>query len=464
MSLSKLKAWKSKSSCYAPVFGEDDELLASKKGLFESVYRTFVDTFGSEDQPVTVTHVPGRIEVLGKHTDYAGGPVLNMAASRGFMAISAPNKSRSCVFKENVPEWAPFAFNLNTGDWHPSSSGDTHWVTYPQRTLQRVAGNFGHDSLSGVDIAFGSDLPPASGMSSSSAVMIMTFLSLLPHSPLQDHPRFKRLGLADNKLLLAHYLACCENGQSFVIGDDILEGSAGVGTFGGSQDQTAIFTARQGKLSVNWFCPARWELDVDLPKDLSIVAAFSGFRAEKTQAAKDAFNRLSARAKAIPEAYNRARGSSFKWASDLLEVKDVPAFLKEVKDEGLKTLDLPGRYQSFFNESKVFIPQAVSALKSGNHRELGEILQASHQGSKRFLQNITPEIDQLATLANENGAYGASGFGGGFGGSVFAVIDKSEAPAFLDRWQREYLKRVTPPHAPEFFLCPPVSCARELFV
>ena len=465
--LSELRQKIEKHEAYEPIFGSDPSLISQKIALVRSVVETFVSAFGSQgppDRPVTVMHVPGRLEFLGKHTDYAGGPVMNMAASRGFIAVAAANSRRVCSFHENSREWARFEYRLDARECCLSGGGDSRWVTYPQRTLERVIENFGTQSVAGVDVAFGSDLPPASGMSSSSGLMIMTFLSMLPYSPLQRHETFARLGLGEDRLALAHYLACCENGQSFVKDGEILDGSAGVGTFGGSQDQTAIFTAKPGHLTVNWFCPARWERDVAFPEDLALAMGFSGFRAEKTQKAREAFNRLSARAKAIPEAYNSLRGTSHQWAANLLDSPDAEGVLSEARDKRFLEQDLVGRYKSFFNESRVFIPQAADALVAGRHEILAEVINASHECSKAYLQNISPEIDGLVGLARRSGALAATGFGAGFGGSAYAVIERQDLEGFLARWEEAYRSWATPPYEPVFSTCEPVSCARAMFV
>ncbi|MHA1572124.1 MAG: galactokinase family protein, partial [Alphaproteobacteria bacterium] len=100
--------------------------------------------------------VPGRIEVLGKHTDYAGGRTMVAAVERGFclaavarrdatVRVIAPDTGQECTFTL-APDITP-------------SLG--HWSNYPMTVGRRLARNFGPD-LRGADIAFTSDLPAAS--------------------------------------------------------------------------------------------------------------------------------------------------------------------------------------------------------------------------------------------------------------------------------------------------------------
>jgi len=92
--------------------------------------------------------------------------------------------------------------------------------------------------LRGADIAFASDLPPAAGLSSSSALVIATFLAISDLNALGAHDEYRRaIPDADH---LAGYLGAVEGGAPF----GSLDGDRGVGTFSGSQDHTAILCSR----------------------------------------------------------------------------------------------------------------------------------------------------------------------------------------------------------------------------
>ncbi len=181
--------------------------------------------------------VPGRIEVLGKHTDYAGGRSLLCAVEQGFtVAVTPRDDSRvSIVDVEDDAElscdWDP--------DIAPPASG---WANYPMTVVRRVARNFPLVRR-GADIAFISDLPPSAGLSSSSALMIAVFLALAEVNHLAGDPAFRHEIHSLEEL--GAYLATIENGRSF----GTLEGDRGVGTFGGSEDHTAILCCRAGELA-----------------------------------------------------------------------------------------------------------------------------------------------------------------------------------------------------------------------
>ena len=181
--------------------------------------------------------VPGRIEVLGKHTDYAGGRSLVCAVEHGFVVAAAPRTDdRVRVIDVAAGRQALLALDPRLPE--PSET----WARYPATVFRRVARNF-DEARKGADVAFLSDLPLASGMSSSSAFMVAMFLAVGAVNRLEEHPSYRREIHSPEDL--AGYLGTVENGQSF----GALTGDRGVGTFGGSEDHTAMLCCRAGELS-----------------------------------------------------------------------------------------------------------------------------------------------------------------------------------------------------------------------
>ena len=313
------------------------------------------------------------------------------------------------------------------------------WANYPMTMARRIARNFGDGkALKGVDIAFSSSMPVGSGMSGSSALMMMTFTAIASLNRLQATQAFRQ-NLRD-PLDLAVYLACAENGQGF----RGLKGDSGVGTFGGSEDHAAILTARSGILSLFGFCPASLQEEIPWPRGWRMVVAFSGVRAEKTREALEKYNLVSRRARWAVARYNRSSGTRF---ATLRELADHGAERKgadwlDELDRGPKgEPGLGDRVRQFMLEDRRYIPGALEALRTSDLPAFGKLLSASHRASRRFLWNIAPEIDALQRSAIRLGAAGASGFGAGFGGSILAVVPSSHAKAFTADWRAGYLRR-----------------------
>ena len=108
--------------------------------------------------------VPGRIEVLGKHTDYAGGRTMVAAVDRGFTIVAQPRDDRQTTIID-AESGQTVRFLVDPELKPPLGS----WSNYPMTVARRVARNF-PGAGRGADMAFLSDLPQAAGLSSSSAL------------------------------------------------------------------------------------------------------------------------------------------------------------------------------------------------------------------------------------------------------------------------------------------------------
>lgn len=436
------------------------ELSAAADPRFRPLLESFLARFpGDPGRPAFAFSVPGRLEVLGKHTDYAGGHSLLASLDRGFLAVACPNDRRTVRMAEDRDEFPAVEFPLRP-DLAPRV-GD--WANYPMTMAARLAANFAAEApLRGVDVAFCADLPVGSGMSGSSALMMMSFLAVASASGLCARERFRR-DIHDG-VDLAMYLACAENGQTF----RGLPGGKGVGTFGGSEDHTEILNGRSGALSLYQFAPTVHKADFTFPSAWRFVVAFSGVRAEKTREALERYNLASRRARLAVEAHNAERGSGCSLLRDLADLGDgtpSAAWKRGIRGALGGTeprLALADRALQFSLEDRRHVPGAIQALLRRDIGEFGAILSASHRDSKRFLWNIVPQVDFLAGAALDLGAAGASGFGAGFGGSVYALTSREAADAFLPRWRDAYAARYPAEAAgADFFLADPSDGIRD---
>ena len=391
--------------------------------------------------------VPGRLECLGKHTDYAGGRSLVCPIDRGFVLTAAAREDAAVhVVDAATGERADFQI---AADLQPPPA---HWSNYPMTVAARLARNFGPD-LRGADIAFRSDLPPAAGMSSSSAMMIAVYLALAEANALSRREEYRRN--IDGPEALAGYLATIENGQTF----GTLTGSKGVGTFGGSEDHTAILCGRAGELSCYSYCPVRLERTVPLPDGYVFAVAASGVTAAKTGDALDKYNRASQSASAAVGAWNEATGRSDAHLAAALAAapaKEIRAALGQADDDRFTAQEMLDRFEHFLAESEQIVPDACDALATADWAEFARQTDRSQDLAQRLLRNQVPETVFLAQTARESGAVGASAFGAGFGGAVWALIPAEDAKAFLADWSARYRKAFPETHpAAGFFLTRP---------
>lgn len=391
--------------------------------------------------------VPGRIEFLGKHTDYAGGRSLLCAIERGFCVLAVPRTDaqlRVCDARTG---------EIVVGAVHESATGRSgHWSAYPLTVAHRVAANFA-TPLAGADMAFISDLPVAAGISSSSALVVATYLVLEAVNDLRARDEFRAVIASEDEL--AEYLGAVENGLTY----RSLTGERGVGTFGGSEDHTAILCGRPGALVQYSFCPVRYERTTPLPADHVFVIASSGVMAEKTGAALESYNRLAMLARVALERWNQGAGRADRSLGDAVRfargsAESVVDAIRSVRSEStlFESEVVEERVRQFAIESEHLIPAAGNALLQDALGMLAATVDQSMRNAVEMLHNQIPETEFLVRRACELGAVAASAFGAGFGGSIWALVHRDDSARFADDLLREYRRRFPRHEAAEAFV------------
>lgn len=363
--------------------------------------------------------VPGRIEVLGKHTDYAGGDSLTCASTHGMAAYVLAHEGRSLIIEDASRSQR---VELPYDDPSPKAS----WTRYPAAVLTRVMRHFGAP-VKGVHIVLHSDLPSASGMSSSSALIVTVLVALLGELDSDTLPFETREDLAG-------FAGAIESGADWrgFAGDD------GVGTRGGSQDHTAILCSRAGMLSLFGYQPIRCHDRVALPDSVSFIVAGSGVKARKTGEAKHAYNRASERAREVARLYSEDLDEFYPHMGAMMA---APHFDRESLRWAVPDDDLWDRFQQFEREVDHVLPEAMRALASEDWATFGQVTAESQTMAAQWLHNQIPETEALVTCAVDLGALGASSFGAGFGGAVWALVPSDAAEGFAEAWKATYAKQ-----------------------
>ncbi|HEU4925596.1 MAG TPA: galactokinase family protein [Vicinamibacterales bacterium] len=427
-----------------------DEIEAARKRLLGDLVLEHFRGIAGEDRPVALW-VPGRIEVFGKHTDYGGGHSLVAPVPRGFIFMARVRSDR-VVTMADAARAERFSIDLDDRAT-VSGSGDapTGWRRYAATTVHRLSRNF-PGAVRGADIAFASDLPPASGMSSSSALMVGLAATLIRLGNIDASREWQAAigGPAD----AAGYYACIENGLSFAA----LTGDAGVGTHGGSEDHVAMTCGRAGHVSAWRFAPIQHVADVTIPPDWMFVIAASGVAAKKTGAAKDAYNRLSFLVRTLLDLWNatepRQPSLHAVLSSSPRAAERLTALVNARSAAEPSAIDLENRLSHFRNED-TRIPEAVRTFRGADRERISTLSDDSQSDAEVLLQNQVPETIALARAARTLGAFGASSFGAGFGGSVWALVKRSEAADFAARWLADYRSAFPHRESATVFLAPP---------
>ena len=407
-------------------------LSAEKRRLFAAAHLALTSQLKSQSQQIHRWFVPGRLEFMGKHTDYCRGRSILGAIDRGFCFCVSPRQDSRLRILD--------AENGLNADLDISASSVTtqhkDWTVYPATVARRLAG-MSPVPIRGADVAFISDLPPAAGLSSSSCLIVGIYLALARSNA--DIFTTHNIALPHDPLALGDFLGCIESGRPW----RKHSGDKGVGTHGGSQDHTAILCSLPGQLTEFDFYDSCSITSVALPSHLTFAIAVSGVSAHKTGSAGAAYNQVSRRATTCVQMWNSFSHRNedclealFRSGPESLHV--ARRALMEQKSEEFSLPLLLLRLEQYDAECHVLIPAAMAAMRRGNWMELGRIVDESQRLAETCLHNQVPQTQHLAASARRLGAVAASAFGAGFGGAVWALVEKAHANAFIRRWQENY--------------------------
>ncbi len=323
-----------------------------------------------------IARAPGRVNLIGEHTDYNGFPVLPMAIDRSiWVAVARRSDStlriRSMEPSRYPPEDVPLAHltdRLRTGTW----------IDYV------IAAARCRPPAGGLEVVVGGDVPPEAGLSSSSALVVASLLAL---SPAGD-----RKELAEEARLAECY----------------------VGTLSGGMDHAISLLGRPGHALRIDFRPVR-VVPVPMPEAVAIVVADSGIVAAKSGAAREAYNAR------VRQCMDAARLLGADDDGLLADVRPADRRAHELADPILR------RRAGFVFAEAERVDAAADALGAVDLPRLGRLLDASHAGLRDDYEVSHPAVDRLVEKACSAGALGARIVGAGFGGCIVALCERQTA-------------------------------------
>ncbi|TDC66660.1 galactokinase [Actinomadura sp. GC306] len=365
--------------------------------------------------PDGVWHAPGRVNLIGEHTDYNDGLVLPFALGLG-VSVAAARRDDGVVEVRSRQAAAAVTAPVDGGPvvsegWPP----DRAWAAYPVG-VARVLREHG---TGGASLLIDSDLPQGAGLSSSAALECATALALCDlHGVQIDRPELARLAQR------------AENEQ--------------VGVPCGLMDQAASL-----------LCTAGHALMLDCRSGLSAQMPFAPADSGMTLLVVD-----TRAAHALAGGEYARRRAECEEAASLLGV----AALRDVKDLGgaLGTLRDPvlrRRVQHVVTENHR-VEATIGLLRAGAVPELGAMLSASHLSLRDQFEVSWPEADTAVGAALGAGARGGRMVGGGFGGSVIILTPTDRSDGVRDAVAAAYAERGWEP--PEFHEAVPSDGARRV--
>ncbi|MEP9383269.1 galactokinase [Nocardioides sp. KR10-350] len=329
------------------------------------------DTFGSE--AAVVGRAPGRVNLIGEHTDYNGGLVLPVALPHATYAAAAP-RSDGVVRLASAQEPDPF-----TGIVDHLGPGEARgWSAYAGGVLWALR-EAGHD-LPGLDLYVDSSVPLGAGLSSSAAIECAVAMAAVGI-----------LGLDLDDPLRAGLVAACIRAETEV---------ADAPT--GGMDQTVAIHGQAGTALLIDFGVGTHEPVALALRDRTILVTDTRVK------------------HALTDGGYGARRADCEKAAAALGVRT----LRDATLEAVEALtdDVVRRRARHIVTEIARVRPAVDALGAADWPALGELFAASHASMRDDFEISTPELDLAVSTAVASGADAARMTGGGFGGSIVAVL------------------------------------------
>jgi len=354
----------------------------------ESDYRTFF--------------APGRINLIGEHTDYNGGHVFPASITKGTFALARKRDDQKIrMYSMNFEQVGVIEFELNNLEYDKQHD----WANYPKGMLRYLCEK-GYDIQTGVDVLYYGNIPNGAGLSSSASIELVSGVLFEKLFNLTiDRVELVKIGqLVENKF---------------------------IGVNSGIMDQFAIGMGKENSgILLNCDTLAYEYAPLDLDEHFILIM------------------NTNKRRELADSKYNERRSECEQALKQLQQKLDIKALgnMSTTQFEQHKhlitneILQKRAKHAVYENERTL---QALVALKSGNLAEFGRLLNASHTSLRDDYEVTGIELDTLVEAAwAQEGVLGARMTGAGFGGCAIAFVEKNKAPKIIKAIEEIYEKTI----------------------
>ncbi len=353
--------------------------------------RSFSTHFNAK--PEFIVRAPGRVNLIGEHTDYNDGFVLPMAIDRAVWIALRPRADKQ--------------IRIHSLDLKTDSAFDLHSLTKGKGWAEYIKGvayqlqNAGYE-LRGFDAIITGDVPNGAGLSSSAAVELVTARAFAAVS-----------GFAWDATQMAKLAQKAENEW--------------VGVNCGIMDQMASAASKEG-FALFLDCRSLEYQYAPLPENTSVVILDT-----------------STRRGLVDSAYNERRSQCEEAACwfGVKALRDVTVdeFERKIKQKtGLDEVVLKRARHIITENARVL--EAVNVMKAGNIKRLGKLFNASHDSLRDDFEVTNAALDIMVECArDQESCHGARMTGAGFGGCAVALVKKEKAQEFVNAVSAAYRHR-----------------------
>lgn len=376
----------------------------------QKLLEKFQELFGGEGD-IRSYFSPGRVNLIGEHTDYNGGHVFPCALTIGTYGIARKREDRKIRFySENFSRLGVFETSLDELVYHE----EANWTNYPKGVVWAFKEK-GYVADTGFDLVMYGNIPNGSGLSSSASVELLMGVILV------DMFGFEGLSMID-LALLGQYAENKFNGMNC-----------------GIMDQFAIAMGKENQAIFLDTSDLSYEYAPIEMKGAKIVIAASNKKRKLTDSK-----------------YNERRAECEEALADIQKQMDIKALgdlteeqFEEVKD-AVKNPVCRKRAKHAVYENQRTI-KAVAALKAGDLETFGKLMNASHVSLRDDYEVTGKELDTLVEAAwKQEGVIGSRMTGAGFGGCTVSIVKEEAIDDFIKNVGEIYEKEIG--YAADFYV------------
>lgn len=376
----------------------------------QQVLDKFAELFGDVNG-AKAYFAPGRVNLIGEHTDYNGGHVFPCALTIGTYAAARKRNDRKINFYSlNFSDMGIIETSLD--DLTPSD--EAGWTNYPKGVMWAFEGR-GYKMDTGLDMVIVGDIPNGSGLSSSASLEVLTGFIL---RDLYGFEEVTNVNLAQ----IGQYSENNFNGCNCGIMDQFASAMG--------KENNAIF------LDCNTL---NFEYAPIVLEDAKVVVTNSKVKHSL-----------------VDSAYNERRSSCELAVEELKKVIDINTLgdLSEEEFEANKSaiadkIRIKRAHHAVYENQRAI--KAVDALKAGDLETFGKLMNESHISLRDDYEVSCPEIDVLVSAAwTVDGVIGSRITGGGFGGCTVSIVKNEAIDTFKETLTKAYLENVG--KEPEFYV------------
>lgn len=363
---------------------------------------------------------PGRINLIGEHTDYNGGHVFPCAITYGTYALVKKRKdSRVRLYSMNFPQKGLIEFDIDATDFNEAHD----WANYPKGMLDFIKEK-GYEITTGFDVLFYGNVPNGAGLSSSASIEMLTGV-MLNHLFELNIPRIDLVKIGQK----------VENEY--------------IGVNSGIMDQFAIGMGKKDYGILLDCQTLQYEYAPIKLKDHQIIIMNTNKRRELAD------SKYNERRSECEEALHQFRKVlPIQSLGDLTEEQYI-AHQHVLTSNILKKR---ARHAVYENQRTI---KALQSLQLGDLETFGQLMNESHRSLKEDYDVTGSELDTLVEAAwSHDGVVGARMTGAGFGGCAIAIVEKNIVSHFIKQVGRKYLETIG--YQADFYVASIGDGAREI--